>query len=250
MKIKSANVFLSFLLPAMLLTGCSELSTNTNGYITNENNKPFYLEFDSSKADSLNVIKYSQLTTDTFKLFCGSDAFTTLPNWSIYDGEPMESIASIDISHIYLTFDDRERLQRLLLVETVNTKDEQKQVYDKAKKYLDQNYNQTKSHPLRTLNMTTNEVVRSDRDNSYTGWVSYDVVSYKTKNGYISINKGSVGAVVPPSNIQPSTNGLYKEYINLGKELPKWENDDSELLDVKVRYFSNSFSDMYDKKCS
>ncbi len=79
MNSKLANVFLSFLLPAMLLTGCSELATNTN-----ESDKPFYLEFDSTQADSLNVIKYSQLTTDKFKLFCNSDDFTILPHWSIY----------------------------------------------------------------------------------------------------------------------------------------------------------------------
>ena len=250
MNSKLANVFLSFLLPAMLLTGCSELTTNNNEYITNESEKPLYLELGNTQTDSLNAIKYSQLATDGFKLFCGGDDFTVIPNWSTYEGQPMRSIASIDFSYIYLTFDDKERLQRLLLVEDVETEDVQKQVYDKAKEYLDQNYSQIKSHPLRTLNMTTNEVIRSEGDNSYTGWVSYDVVSYKTKDGYISINKGLVGEVLPPSNIRPSTNGLYIEYISLGKELPQWKNEDSKFLDVKIRHFPNVFSDMYDKKCS
>ncbi|WP_352258864.1 hypothetical protein [Psychrobacter sp. TB55-MNA-CIBAN-0194] len=248
---KSANVFFSFLLPTMFLIGCSGLSTNIKGHTFDKNNKPFYLEFDSLKADSLHLIKHSKLTMDKFELFCDSDDFTVLPNWSIYDGEPIDSIANLDLSHIYLTFDDRDRLQKLHLIKTVSTEDEQKQVYDKIKKHLDQNYRQIKPHPLRTLNMTTNEVIRNEGSRFYTGWSNYDIISYKTKDGYLRLNKGSTGTVKAPAAIRSSTNGIYADYANIGNDVPEWKDSvNGVALGINVDYFSNSFSDMYDKKCS
>lgn len=253
MNSKLTNVFFSFLLPTMLLMGCSETPISQTKYteeiIPQEKDEPFYFTLNSSKADSLNLagnVRQTGQEIGGIRIFCEDD-FTTLPNWTMHIGKT-NLFANTDFNFVVMSFDEKNSLQRALFVEEVKTKEKQNEVYKKLKKYLDNNYTTSKSFPFFSENMKNVVIKNSANEDFYTGYVNQDIENYRVSKGYITLKKRLIGIADAPVSIRPSTNGIYAEYSNIGNDLPEWK-DAPDGLEVTVDYFSNSFSNMYDKKC-
>ncbi len=253
MNSKSANVFFSFLLPTMLLTGCSETTISQakiKEAIPEGKDEPFYFTLNNSQADSFNLAdNVRQIGQDIngVNIFCEDD-FTTLPNWTMHTGKP-SLFANVNFDIAVMSFNEKDSLQRVLFVKNVKTEEKQNETYDRLKSYLDNNYTVSKLPPFFSTNMT-NEVIRnSDNESFYTGYVYQDVENYRVSDGYITLKKRLVGLVEAPESIRPSNNDIYEEYANIGSDIPKWK-DNPDGLEITVDYFSNFYSDMYDKKCS
>ena len=200
-----------------------------------------------TKSDNLHLlddIKYIKLGT---KILC-EDSFTTLPDWSVYDGTTSD-ILDTQFSNTRLFFDNKDILQRVIFFKLVKGNEEQRTIYNKLNNYLAQGYTHIKTSPPHAMYIDINEVTKDFDDEFYYGWINQDGVSYRSEDGYVSIKKESTGRVNPPPSIQLSKYGLYEEYANLEREIPEWKNGTPEFESVVVQHFSEDFSDLIEKQC-
>lgn len=236
------NVFAYSVLPNNI---ADKTTTKSIAIAKSKMSLPF--QIGGTKVDNLHLLDDAKLLKTDIKIVC-EDSFTTLSDWSIYDGTALD-ILNTQFSNTRLFFDDKDILQRVIFFKLARSDEDQNAIYNKLNNYLEQSYTRIETLPPHALYIDINEVTKDFDDESYYGWINQGAISYRSKDGYVSIRNESSGHVNPPPYIQLSKYGLYEEYANLKHEVPEWKNGIPEFESVVVQHFSDTFSNLIEKQC-